>query len=304
MGRLRLSKTGAYTIGLTLLVGLAAINTLNNMLFIAFGALLSVILTSGFVSEQTLFRLKVQRRSPSTLYAQEPASFDIKVLSRHRWIPAYALEVEEASPTDESGKRCFFLKIDPGQEQSATYRRSYETRGEVHLHGLWLRTSFPFGMFEKAQWIPLPDALVVYPAIHPIAHDDVLPGTSPHQLSKEGTGDDLHSAREFREGDDARDILWGRSASARTAVVRVRQTELPAQIDVHVQTSQSAGPAFETHISDCASMLVHAHERGIHASLHQGDNVCPITNDEQLRQALHQLALIEPDFTTPLATPS
>ena len=295
MGRLRLSKTGVYTIGLTLLVGLAAINTLNNMLFIAFGALLSVILTSGLVSEQTLFRLRVERRHPPNLYAQELAPFEIKVTSRHRWIPAYALEVEEGSDTDDPGKRCFFLKVDPGQTQAATYRRAYTSRGEVQLRGLWLRTSFPFGMFEKAQWISLPQTLVVFPAIHPASDDAENPGETQHHHAREGAGEDLLSARELRDGDDPRDILWARSAAAHRPVVRVRQSELPARIDVLLTLDMPAGQPFEDHLSRCASSLVHANERGMHALLHAGVHEMQVANREQLHAALRYLALVVPD---------
>lgn len=296
MGRLRLSKTGAYTIGLTLLVGLAAINTLNNMLFIAFGALLSVILTSGLVSEQTLFRLKVTRTLPEVAYANEPAPFELKVTSRHKWIPAYALEVEEGMDNDEPGKRCFFLKVDPNQSQTATYRQAYPLRGEVQLRGVWLRTSFPFGMFEKAQWIPAPDTLLVYPEIHAVTDPIEEPGLEhPHELPQEGAGDDLLSAREWREGDDPRDVLWARSAAASRMIVRVRQTEQPARREVYLEREQPAGPSFERHVSDCASQLVHAHEQGLGANLHAGTDLHPVTNADQLRQALHLLALVKPD---------
>ena len=295
MGRLRLSKTGVYTIGLTLLVGLAAINTLNNMLFIAFGALLSVILTSGLVSEQTLFRLRVERRHPPQLYAEELAPFEIKVISRHRWIPAYALEVEEGSNTDDPGKRCFFLKVDPGQTQAATYRRAYAARGEVQLQGLWLRTAFPFGMFEKAQWIALPQTLVVFPAIHPASEDTQQAGHTPNLLTREGAGEDLLSARELRDGDDPRDILWARSAAALRPVVRVRQSEVPARIDVYLSLDLHPGRPFEDHVSHCASSLVHAQERGLHAVLHSGHHELHVASREQLHAALHYLALVAPE---------
>lgn len=299
MGRLRLTKTGVYTIGLTLLVGLAAINTLNNMLFLAFGALLSVILTSGLVSEQTLFRLRVTRSLPRIAFAGEPCPFEVKVRSTHKWFPAYALEVEEGSDNDESEKRCFFLKVDPGQTQSATYRKSFAKRGIVAMQGVWLRTSFPFGMFEKAQWVQAPDELVVYPAIDDTTDLKMDAGDSPHERTREGTGEDIVGARDFREGDDPRDVLWARSSAGNGIVVRVRQDDDPARVEVHLRRAIDNTAVglenFERHVSECATRLVRARERGLQAALHSDAGRVLIQNDDGLRTALHYLAVVEPD---------
>ena len=50
-------------------VGLAAINTGNNLLFLIFGFMLSLIVLSGILSEIVLRRVKVSRRLPRRAFA-------------------------------------------------------------------------------------------------------------------------------------------------------------------------------------------------------------------------------------------
>ena len=52
--RLKVTKLGWWFMGLTLGIGLAAINTGNNLLFLVLGMLLASIVISGVLSEQSL----------------------------------------------------------------------------------------------------------------------------------------------------------------------------------------------------------------------------------------------------------
>src|SRR5712672_1728063 len=70
--RLRVSREGKYFIGITIGVGLAAINTGNNLLFLLLGWMCSVIIASGILSEQSLRGLVVTRQPPPRIFAGRP----------------------------------------------------------------------------------------------------------------------------------------------------------------------------------------------------------------------------------------
>src|SRR5260370_35849800 len=87
---------------ITLGVGVGALNTGNNLLYLVLGLLLSAIVVSGVLSEGSLGRLSARRLGTDAAFAGEPFAF--------RWlIPrpkgfSFALEISEAG-TDVQRER-------------------------------------------------------------------------------------------------------------------------------------------------------------------------------------------------------
>src|SRR5258708_15398749 len=71
--KLKITKMGWWYIGLTSGIGIAAINTGNNLLFLVLGLLLASIVVSGILSEQSLKQVRIERRLPSGAAAGQPA---------------------------------------------------------------------------------------------------------------------------------------------------------------------------------------------------------------------------------------
>src|SRR2546429_7599778 len=59
---------------LSFAVGIAAINTGNNLLYLLLPMMLSLIVMSGILSEQCLKQLRVRRRVPGHVFAHGPAT--------------------------------------------------------------------------------------------------------------------------------------------------------------------------------------------------------------------------------------
>src|SRR4051794_2076393 len=70
--RLKFSRAGWLFTGGTLVLGLAAIGTGNNLLYLVLGAMLGFITLSGWLSEQMIRRLDVRRRPVRGLTAGRP----------------------------------------------------------------------------------------------------------------------------------------------------------------------------------------------------------------------------------------
>ena len=64
---LEFTKEGARFVILLLVIGFAAINTGNNLLYLIVAMMLSLIVVSGLMSESTLRDITVKRTSPPRL---------------------------------------------------------------------------------------------------------------------------------------------------------------------------------------------------------------------------------------------
>ena len=78
--QLQINKEGKVILGIAIAVGLAAINTGNNLLFLCWGILLSAIVLSGVLSEACLRVLYLEAFIPVLPRAEDESfiQFDLK----------------------------------------------------------------------------------------------------------------------------------------------------------------------------------------------------------------------------------
>src|SRR5260221_5283543 len=167
-GRLKFTREGKFFVGITLGVGIAAINTANNLLYLLLGLLLALMVVSGIMSEISLRDLTVVRRLPLRAQVGRPHLVEIEVFNHKARVPSYAIEVEDLRENQPADKRCFFLKISPKSAQVAAYRRTPRRRGRDPHVGFRIATRFPFGLFEKSREVPADGELIIYPAVDPV----------------------------------------------------------------------------------------------------------------------------------------
>jgi len=311
--RLKTTREGRYLIAITFAVGVLAINTANNLLYLVLGLLLSLIIVSGILSEISLSSLTVARRLPPRAQVGRPHLVEIEVYNHKRRLPSYAIEIEDLRAGQPADKRCFFLKISPRSAQIAAYRRTPARRGRDRHVGFRVATRFPFGLFEKSRELAAAGDLVIYPAVDPVRLPPNPPGelAGTHLTSTRGTGDEIIALRPLRESDDPRDIYWRKSTLAGHLVVRERPRDTRRDAELHLDDTYP-GPAptpdfqarFELAIREAASHAV--------AHLKRGDPVrLTLTSGARLRTdpssgadpLLRFLALLEPSPQDPLPPP-
>lgn len=302
--RLKLTREGKYFIFITFGVGVAAINTGNNLLYLLLGMLLSLIVVSGVLSELSLRHLTVTRRLPPRAQVGRPHLVEIEVYNHKQRVPSYAIEVEDLRAGQPADKRCFFLKISPRSAQVAAYRRTPARRGRDNHVGFRVATRFPFGLFEKSREVAADDELIIYPAVDPVRLPQMESGTrlGGESALGRGTGDEIHGLRLMREGDDPRDIYWRKSTLPDQRVLRERATDTRRDVAFAIDSSHPGevpdedwSLRFERRIRDVASRAV--------AHLKRGDGVSVLaSNGERVRAnvsvgadpLLRFLALLEP----------
>jgi uncharacterized protein (DUF58 family) len=302
--RLKLTREGKYFIFITFGVGVAAINTGNNLLYLLLGMLLSLIIVSGVLSELSLRHLTVSRRLPPRAQVGRPHLVEIEVFNHKQKVPSYAIEVEDLRAGQPADKRCFFLKISPRSAQVAAYRRTPARRGRDHHVGFRVATRFPFGLFEKSREVSADDELIIYPAVEPVRlpQTDAGDRTGGESSLGRGAGDEIHGLRTMREGDDPRDIYWRKSTIPEQKVLRERATDTRRDVAFSIDSSHPGEAPdeewslrFERRIRDVASRAV--------AHLKRGDGVSVLASAGERVRAnasvgadplLRFLALLEP----------
>lgn len=301
---LRFTREGRYLVAITLGVGFAAINTGNNLLYLFLGMLLSMIIISGVLSEQTLRRLEVVRELPPQVFAHRPFLTGIVLGNRKRHLPSFSVQVEDIIQGRPLSKKCYFLKVPAQARQSTSYRTEFTRRGLYRYEGLKIDTRFPFAFFVKSRRYDAPAELVVFPAIQPIGH---LPLEARSLLGavarpRRGAGRDFHSLRDYRLGDDARDIHWKRSAREGRLMLREFETEggrritvvlndrVPADFDLDDEARQNE---LEQCVELATSLAVHFAQRGFAVTVRTADEQRTLSSDGRGFEALMRwLALL------------
>jgi uncharacterized protein (DUF58 family) len=264
---LRFTREGRVFVFVTFALGFAAVNTGTNLMYLMFGFMLSLIVLSGILSEHVLRKLSIERRLPRRAFAGEPALVELAVKNGKQRLVSYSVEVEDQAIDEKNDRRCYYLKIAPGEEQVATYRRVPLKRGPLHFAGFRVATRFPFSLFEKWRELDEEAELLVYPALLPT----VLPsGTGKEEGDQagvtKGRGTETRELRDYRVDDEVRSIHWRRTASRGKPVVRVFEREAALVLAIVVDNGTDADPAlhgvFEESVSRAAYLAERALTRG------------------------------------------
>ena len=222
-------------------IGLAAINTGNNLLFLLLGWLLSVIVASGVLSDITMRGLRVKRRPPGRVFANQPFLMEISLENVKHHLASYSIEIEDLVDEKPLDKKCYFLKIPTGRTQRTSYRHTFSRRGLYELDGFRVGTKFPFALFRKSRDIMERGQVLVFPEIYPV------PPPSPRArhtgetaLARLGRSGEFFGLREYRDGDGRHDIHW--LSTARTGRLLVREYEEEAQRRATILIDNALGP--------------------------------------------------------------
>ncbi len=250
--RLTFTREGKLVTVLAIGIGFAAVNTGNNLLYLLLGWLLSFIIASGILSEQTLRGLRVSRRPPPRVHAGTPFLMELVIENTKATRASYSIEVEDlvdptASPFGDAAskrsllgavtpldKRCYFLKVPPAKTQRTNYRHTFSRRGMHVLTGYRLATKFPFSLFRKSRDVDAPLEVLVYPTARPTPKTMNRGETSSARIGRRG---EFHGLRERRTGDDRRDIHWRSSARTGRLLVREYEDELAQRVIIGVDNA-------------------------------------------------------------------
>lgn len=320
---LRVTGGGVIFCGIFLVVGLAAYNTGNNLLFLVFSVLASTLFVSWAAARSQLRDLSVSARFPDHIFAGEPAPVLVGLRNSKRALPSFSVLVEwrhqlEREPPRNILRRlarrprfdkqplAYFMHVPRRSRAEQRVEQTFPRRGHVLVTGFELSTRFPFGFFRLRRRLRARNVdLVIYPKLEPASDElHLLPMNNGRQLSaRRGAGHDLHSLREYLPQDDVRHIDWKATARARHLVVREFTSEderrVHVVLDTHTRDAEGgadkASARFERGVSVAASLVAHFIEERAEVRLTLGDEQSGYgAGQEQLYACLRRLAVVAP----------
>ena len=293
-----------FTLG-SFAVGFAAFNTGNNLLYLLFGAMLGLIVVSGWLSEQVIRDLKVFRRTPRGVTVGNPLRIQYEVENHRKRIPSFALEIGESALPG----RGFLPLIAPGERASTRSENRFVQRGIFELDSVTVSTSFPFGLFRKSRDIPLPGELVIWPRSDRTMRPPNLRGgrnsrSGSLSLTSSGPRGEYRGLRSYRPGDDLRDIHWRTTARLGQPVVREYEQDSAETLWLCLDTRGDPGDGAEAAVEMAASLAAQAFRGGRRFGLvSQGQIIEAGLGPGQLERILGVLARVDFSPDAPQSLP-
>src|SRR5262245_33066454 len=264
---IRPTREGWWCLAVAVLLGITAVNSGNNLLYLMESLLLALVIVSGVMSEQTLRGVRVTPLVPDQVFAGQAVMLGAIVRNTKRYLPARSIALETA----DGARVIAFPWLGPGVESVAAWPHAFPRRGRQQLPGLRLTTRFPFGLFAKRGRVEfLQREVIVFPAPAPSAarHLRVAPAGGGATARRRGRGHGLHDLREYRPGDDPRLIHWRVSARTGTTIVREMEAEATADVRIVLRGTGAHNPErLERGLSEAAGLVLYGLAGGAVVSL-------------------------------------
>jgi len=283
----------------TPLLAAAALNTGNNALYLLLSLAMGAFVASGSLSRHTLRHLSARVVAPPEAFAGAPVALTVEVHNGSPWLPA-------------AGALCRLVKL-PGEalipvvpargETRVALTTVFPRRGRHPVPAVRLEVRLPLGFFVKSVTIRQPGDVLVYPrrVVGPAPRwatlgERELAGLGPLAMR----GGDVQQLREFRPGDDRRDMHWKQTArQQRPIVMERRERRRPSRFlvldrELPRRDDPTLLARFEDLVSEVATAAVDALRRGEEVGLVLGGTVLqPGSGPGHARNLLERLALVE-----------
>ena len=222
----RLTRAGNWFLLLTFLLALFGSISLEIQTHIPLLYAMALWLSAAFVLPMVRPRARVEARHAPGITAGETLTIDLTITGEQQKrgrvrLPQTDLNVvpfglpPSIDVVPASGAPVGSLA--PGETARARLGLLCHRRGSFTLPGYRLETDFPFGLANSYRVYRMPAPLIVYPAFTRLSRVDLPIGERYHPggvalAAHMGDSFEFLGNREFREGDNIRDIDWRATA--------------------------------------------------------------------------------------------
>jgi uncharacterized protein (DUF58 family) len=239
---------------MTLLLGFAAVNTGNNLLYLLVSALLGFMAVSGVLGRWNLAGLGVRVEVPDEVYDGVETLLSVRLENRKRLLPAFLVEV-----VLPAGRTSFTL-VEGRSTAGETLPAVFHGRGIHTLAQAQVRSIFPINFFVRSFPVPVDRRLPVFPAPRPCrlsgeAGRRAAGGELP--VARKGYEGELSRIADYRGGEPLKLIHW--KLSARQGELKVKELSAAARPPVTIELDLLPGGPEER--LRCASYLVGSYLR-------------------------------------------
>ena len=204
----------------------------------------------------------------------------------------YCRLVDDLPPALAAQPEVQKLSAFPRVPARVRYRVKPLERGDCETGWLYVRYRSPLGLAERWARARLTQTVRVYPALRTTEEQQIFLARSRQidlqlrQARQRGLGRDFESLREYREGDDLRDICWTATARRGNLITRQYQTERSQPVWIVLD----CGRLMRSRVAATGKLLPQSEEVGATPRAHSKlDHACSTA------VALAQLALYSGD---------
>lgn len=240
--RMEISAGGKWYLLLTLGLGIVAINSNNNVIYLLESLLLSSLIFSGILSDYTVARIKVSRKLHQAISHQ--STKDSFTLFNNGIFPLFCVELGEW----KEGKfipLAYALHIPAKTEKRVLSQQVFSHRGLHSWENLAVATSFPFGFARKIRLLDQGGRRIVWPKLvgsewkgNPLREPEMLEG----------------EVRALPEGHDVSKVHW--LSSARSDQLMQRPFVMKgSQQELELHYSEAGLPGWERKIEELSFQI-------------------------------------------------
>jgi uncharacterized protein (DUF58 family) len=271
--RTSVTVEGLLFIVFLIVMGFAAWNTGNNLLYLLLSAMMAFLVAANLIARISLAEVSVQLRFPDHIFAGEPAGISVTLVNHKRVMPSYSLMVEALSDSAEDeqedeeterpmpasgdisdaasavekplsssnglGKLAYYVLVPRQASARQRIEHTFARRGRYPITGFRIATKFPAGFFKKWRRIDATGEILVYPKPRPVSDFyHALPMLAGQLESHaRGSGDDLYSIRRYMPSDHMRYIDWKATARSLQLMVREHTREDEWRLTIVIDTA-------------------------------------------------------------------
>jgi uncharacterized protein (DUF58 family) len=234
----------------TLLLGVAAVNTGNNLLFLVVSAMLGFMAVSGLLGWMNIRGLSVSVRLPDEVYAGVHTLVTIRIANSKKFLPSFLITATvSGSPTS-------FVLLDPRTPETGSLLLAFPQRGRHVVPGALISSTFPVNFFVRFIRVPVSGSFTVFPAPRPSIQP--TPGKTPDagagkSYPAPGYDGELAKISDYRGGESLKLIHW--RLSAKHEDFKVKQMTATAVDPVLLDVDRIAGRDLEERLSYCAFLV-------------------------------------------------
>lgn len=247
-----------------------AMLTKSNMLLLVFALMAGPFVINGWMTYGMLRSAQVTRTSPRRAMVGELFSVELELANTRRFLSIWVMSIRDTimHANEDLVANVLFARVGPLKSETGHYQMRLIRRGRYRLGPILAISRFPLGLVERSRIFKSTDELLIYPRIGRLTSNwkrrwmsatELVARPQPHSGVFH---DEFHRLREFRTGDNPRDIHWRTSARRGELILREYQQNRDFNLTVILDLWQPAtrrgseSEHVERALSFVATMLV------------------------------------------------
>jgi uncharacterized protein (DUF58 family) len=166
------------------LLGFAAVNTGNNLLYLIVSLLLGFMTISGLLGWLNIRGLECHLALSDEIYCNIPTLVTLTIANRKHYIDSYLLHIQAAG-----GER-LLTSVLKGATGSSSFIQTFHQRGRLSFETATVTSPFPVNFFVRGMIVPVESDIVIFPS-------PAVSGTSPFKAETSAYGELLGAERGF-----------------------------------------------------------------------------------------------------------